>query len=281
MEFDLRTVDSAYYFLLDFMQMKSEDYIMDMAVNCENNFETFWKNHFIFISNRDITGLKFIGFHITGSLDECQDIKRNGIRNLQLVLSEDNIITKMLAKHGIQFDISARTVQCGRNAYRLDHVPKWQIDDIDDKANAISLIAHRVYYDFCVNGFFMNDNIYAYGTNIHERPEFLMHLSKIFPEADDLEDYWSCNSESFKIDFYATLDQLHRFNFELDEHVDIPFDDWMDLNDDMRLKKWILSKAVARAQNELFSEVYLYVKDDISIPPEQIIACTKICKNTE
>ena len=50
----------------------------------------------------------------------------------------------------------------------------------------------------------MNDDIRAYGTRIHERPEFLMTLAKLFPAAKKVEQFWETKAESYKIDFYAT-----------------------------------------------------------------------------
>ena len=32
-----------------------------------------------------------------------------------------------------------------------------------------------------------NDDVYNYGTNIHERPEFLMTLGELFPQAQKLK----------------------------------------------------------------------------------------------
>ena len=40
----------------------------------------------------------------------------------------------------------------------------------------------------------MNDDIRAYGTRIHERPEFLMTLAKLFPAAKKVEQFWETKS---------------------------------------------------------------------------------------
>lgn len=43
------------------------------------------------------------------------------------------------------------------------------------------------------------------------------------------------------------MGQVHRFNFELDEYMDPPYEDWIELNDAMKLKKWMLSHTIDRA----------------------------------
>lgn len=41
MDFDLRICDASYYFVLDFMSMTPDEYIIERIINCENDFETF------------------------------------------------------------------------------------------------------------------------------------------------------------------------------------------------------------------------------------------------
>ena len=64
-------------------------------------------------------------------------------------------------------------------------------------------ISHRVFYDFCVNGFLANENVFNYGTRIEKRPEFLMTLSELLPNAKKIENYWIDHSKSYRINFYA------------------------------------------------------------------------------
>ena len=60
-------------------------------------------------------------------------------------------------------------------------------------------IAHRVFYDYCVNGFLVNDNVFNYGTRIQERPEFLMSLSDLLPDAQKIEQYWETDRKSTRL----------------------------------------------------------------------------------
>ena len=63
---------------------------------------------------------------------------------------------------------------------------------------------------------------------------------------------------------------MYGFNFELDDS-DIGYKVWDVLNDDDKIKKWMLGKAVDRAYDDL-GEAYLYIRDDVVIPPTQIIS---------
>lgn len=275
MDFDLRTCDAAYYFVLDFMGMTPDEYITERIINCENDFETFWCRNIERIKSVDISGLRLMAFHVVGSLDECREIKDNGLMNLQSVLSKETILKKFLEKAGVTFDIPNKLVKCNGNTYDIDY-EKYKghhfLTRIDEK---LDRVAHRVYYDFCVNGFMANDNVFNYGTNIHERPEFLMTLGELFPQAEKVEDFWRTKAKSYRVDFYATVDQVHRFNFELDEYRDPPDEDWFDLDDDMKLKKWMLSHAIDRAHDDLGMTI-LYIKDDVIIPANQIIDITEL-----
>lgn len=275
MDFDLRTCDAAYYFVLDFMGMTPDEYITERIINCENDFETFWSRNIERIKSVDISGLRLMAFHVVGSLDECREIKENGLMNLQSVLSKETILKKLLEKAGVTFDIPNKLVSCNGNTYDIDY-EKYKghhfLVGMDKKLNRV---AHRVYYDFCVNGFMANDNVFNYGTNIHKRPEFLMRLGELFPQAEKVESFWGAKSKSYRVDFYATVDQVHRFNFELDEYRNPPYEEWFDLNDDMKLKKWVLSHAIDRAHDDLGMTI-LHIKDDVIIPANQIIDISEL-----
>ena len=221
MDFDLRTCDAAYYFVLDFMGMTPDEYITERIINCENDFETFWSRNIERIKSVDISGLRLMAFHVVGSLDECREIKENGLMNLQSVLSKETILKKLLEKAGVTFDIPNKLVSYKGNSYDIDY-EKYKgrhfLMGIDEK---LDRVAHRVYYDFCVNGFMANDN------------------------------------------------------FELDEYRDPPYEDWFDLDDDMKLKKWMLSHAIDRAHDDLGMTI-LYIKDDVIIPANQIIDISEL-----
>ena len=205
-----------------------------------------------------------MAFHILGALDECEEIKKNGLKNLQEVLSNDTLLKKKLSEAGIEFDIPRKIMTCNGTPYDIDfdkYKGKLCLSNFEEN---LKNVARRVYYDFSINGFLCNDNVYRYGTKIHKRPEFIIHLRNLFMRAKGLEEYWESHSKSYRIDFYATIGQIKRLTFALDETKNPPFYDWGDLNVDMKIKKWMLSYAIDRANNKL-SEVFIYIKNNVNI----------------
>ncbi len=275
MEFDLRTHKAAHYFVLKFMNMNQSEYTTELITNSKNNFEIFWKRNISRIREIDISTIKVMAFHVLGSLDDCKEIQKKGLMNLQSVLIDDTILSSLLRKSGITFDIENKTVSCNGEVYNIDYEYYRNNDSLTEIEEKLDEVAYRVFYDFCVNGFMLSDDVFNYGTCIHKRPEFLMKLAELFPEIKKLEQYWEQHSKSYRIDFYAKVEQIHRFSFELDEQKDPPYDDWLELDDEMKIKKWMLFHAIDRS-HDMLSETYLYIKDDVAIPPNQIISYTNI-----
>ena len=277
MDFDLRTCDAAYSFVLDYMGMTSDEYNTERIINCENDFETFWNRNIELIKSVDISELGLMAFHVVGSLDGCREIKETGLMNLQMVLTEETILKRLLERIDITFDIEHRLVNCQGKSYDIDYEKYRNHNFLTGIDKELYHVAHRVYYDFCVNGFIANDDVYNYGTNIHKRPEFLMTLGELFPQAQKVESFWRSKAKSYRVDFFATVDQVHRFTFELDEYRDPPYEDRFDLDDDMKLKKWMLTHAINRADDDLDMTI-LYVKNDVIIPANQIISVNEMIR---
>ena len=274
MEFDLRTCDSALNFIINFMNMTEFEFMTDYMNKSGNDFENFWNRNLDRIKSVDISKLRIMAFHVLASLDNCEEIKKRGIMNLQRVLTSDTILSHILMDNGIVFDIQNKILNYNGKQYDINY-EHYKGRNSTDMEERISKISRRVFDDFFVNGFLANDDIFGYITEIHRRPEFLKDLSELLPEAKKVEEYWRENAKSYRIDFYATIDQTQRFNFSLDELDDPPFEDWIELNDDMKVKKWMLSAAIKRYHDNI-DEEYLYIKDNVTIPPKQIISYTLI-----
>lgn len=266
MYFDLRTRNAACYFVLEFMDMAPNEDLTKLFSKYENDFEKFWKRNADRIAEVNIEDLRIKAFHVVGALDECKEIKSNGLINLQMVLSGNTSFNRLLNKAGITFNIKDKTLECDGTIYDIDYEKYRYRHFLSKTDEKLSKIARRVYDDFGVNGFLVNDDVLNYGTDIHKRPEFLMTLAELFPQALKLENYWRNKSKSYKVDFWVTVDQVHHF-YE-DENGD---QWWAELNDELKFKKWMLSHAMDRAVNGLGGERVLYVRNDVSIPPNQIV----------
>lgn len=275
MNYDIRTCDSACQFVLDFMSMTLDEFKREFSNNCKNNFEQFWRKNFDIIKKVDISNIKIMAFHIVGVLDDCEEIKKNGLKNLQQVLSNNTLLKKKITEFGIEFDIPKKILIYNGKFYDINYDNYKDEMFLSNFENNLSKVSRRIYYDFFINGFLCNDNVYGYGNNIHKRPEFLMTLRNVFKELNELDEFWQNNSKSYRIDFYATIKQIKRFTFELDEIRNPPYEDWLYLNDEMKIKKWMLSHAIDRANNILDIK-FIYIDDNVIISPNQIIKISKL-----
>lgn len=275
MDFDLRTTDSAYYFVLDVLGYTGEQFIDDYIVECNRDYELLWSKHYNQLKHIDSNKIRIWSFHITGSLDHCKDIQEEGLRNLHYALSVDSKMAQMFRKYNLEFDVENKMMYFEGVSYNVDYRKYQNRCNLYGKDEQLSSIAYRLSKDFCVNGFMCNDNFLSYGFDVHIRPEFIIDLVNMFPQLSELDLEWRRNSTSYKVNFFAYIDQLERYNFDLDEYRDPPYDMWYELNDNDKVIKWMLGRAINRAFNEL-GDTYLYVKSNLHIPPEQIDDCEKI-----
>lgn len=264
-EFDIRSLDSAKKFVSEFTGMTEQEYNIEKFDGFDG-FELLWDVLLNRIQAIDISDLRIVAFHITGSLDECKEVKENGLVDLQKVLSNDTTLSRELKKAGVQVDIANKLVSCDNNSYVLD----------TESSGALLFVSNRLLNDYCVNGFFFNDDIFSYGNMVYKRPEFLMNIGELFPKVRSLDELWKRKSKSYKINFYATVEQIAEFTFELSNEFDPPYRDWSILSDDMKIKKWLLSHALERARDNLGTEKFLYIKNGVIIPPEQFISIDEL-----
>ena len=278
MDFDIRTIDAAYYSLLGLLQMTDMEFVQEYYINCESDFMQLWGRHFTQLDQINLSHIRFIGFHITSNWDNCAEIRENGLMDLQKVLSKDTALSRLLRSYNIEFDIAQKVVRSNGQAIDIDYDRILQADYFpqSDYAESVESVAHRIYYDYLINGFYANDNIFGYGTGIHKRPEFFINLVQLFPFLSEAETVWERQSKSYKITYFAYFNQLAPFSFDMNNLNDPPFEDWFDLTEEQRAKKQMLQMAINRAIERLPIVEYMYIKDGTSIPPEQIISYEEI-----
>ncbi len=270
LEFDLRTPDSAFYFVLNLLGIDGQTFTEDYICNCNSDIEQLYDMYYNAIRCVNISDIRIIAFHVTGSLDDCQSIQQRGFLNLKDVLSFDNVVTQFFKKHDLYFDIQNKKMKHGKNIYSIDYEILKSMHHTTKQEESLYRISNRIYYDYCFNGFLHCYDVFSYSIDITKRPEFINDIVGFIPELKPMESEWKKLSKPYRIDFYADVSQVHRFNFELDDS-DIGYKVWDELNDDDKIKKWMLGKAVDRAYDEL-GETYLYIRDDVVIPPTQIIS---------
>lgn len=265
--FDITTPDNAYGFLLDTLGLQPEELIMEYLVECGRNIDVFVERNRHRFDNLNLQDVCFVAFHVTASLDDCKEIKENGIKDLQYVLSHNTMLSRLLKRGDINFDIENRIMYVNGRDYDVDYDHYRGRRLLTPQEECLGSISHRIYYDFCIDGFWNNDDIEGYGTDIHERPEFISKLIKVSPKAKSLDAFWRAKSKPYKVFFYATLDQIHKFTFDLEKNND-PYTE----DEQAIIKDWMLSMAVDQAFDP-GGEHYIYIRDHQHIPPEQIIKC--------
>ena len=263
--FDVTSSDSAYDFLLDTLGLKPDELIMEYLVECDGDVDLFVEKNEYRLEDLCLQDVHFIGFHVTASLDDCNEIKANGIRDLQYVLSHDTMLSRFLKLGGIQFDIENCLMYINGQRFDIDFENFRRKILLSPKEELLDPIAHRIYYDFCLDGYWASDNVEGYGTDIHKRPEFISKLIKIPPKANSLDAYWRSKSKPYKIFFYATLDQIHKFTFGLEKNTDAYNED-----EQKAVKRWMMRVAMQQAF-EPRGDLYIYIADHQHIPVEQII----------
>lgn len=265
--FDITSSDNAYAFLLDTLNFKPEELVTEYLIECGGNIDLFSERNVHRLDGLNLQDVRFVAFHVTASLDDCKEIKKIGIRDLQYVLSHNTTLTKLLNRCDIAFDIEKRLMRVNRRTFDIDYELYRGRISLTPEEKYLHSIAHRIYYDFCLDGFWVNNDIEGYGSDIHERPEFLSTLINISPKAKSLDSFWRAKSKPYKVFFFATLDQIHKFTFDLEKNYD-PYTE----HEQEAVKKWMLKKAVEQAYGAN-NEYYIYIRDYQHIPPEQIIKC--------
>ena len=119
--FDLRTPDSAYNFFFTFFNMSGQEYIEELIINSDNEFEKFWDRNAARVNDISVENIRVWGFHVVGSLDECREIRSQGLRNLQKVLSGDTLLSRILKSNGVFFDVKRHLLFYKGKEYNVDY----------------------------------------------------------------------------------------------------------------------------------------------------------------
>lgn len=269
--FDITSEDAAYDYALKFTGMTGQELINTYVLDSDSNIDIFWNRYFDRFNAVCFDNINVAGFHVTGSLDDCNEIKTNGIFNLQYVLSHDTMLARELKKYGISFDISNRIMYVANVPYSVDYYSYDDVDYRDGLEGKLKSIGHRLYYDYCVDGFLCDKDVKRYGTDIHRRPEFILKLIDFNKDIEKLDKYWKDNSKGYKVYFKVGLEQIHKFTFFSEDNNE-PYSE----DEILVLKKKFLAMALSVAFDDGLSQQIIYIRDDEYIRPEQITKCELI-----
>ena len=216
----------------------------------------------------DWQNVSIIGTHVLGSLDDCSEVKQNGLKGLAEVLAGDTILSRLLRERGIVVDVKNKMLRCGASKYDINYerfCRRYVLDGLDE---ALLHIARRVYADSGLTAFLYTSDPKNYGTDIHLRPEFIGDLARVCLEASKLDLWWKSNSTPYEIDFFATIDQINTITFGLEPSCEYSLGEY----EKESIAKWMFETSLLRSQNRL-AETCLFLKPEACIPSSQFISC--------
>lgn len=266
--YDITNPDAAYEWLYSVLDMKRGDFISDYVLESRNDFDTFFDRHLKEAERLDIDQLELVAIHVTTNGDDCAEIKKNGLKDLQKVLQEETELSMFLKKRGIWFDIPSKIMHIDDKNFDIDYKKYTNWDRMIKQVDALYSIGRKIFYDHQVNGFLFSRDVYDYGT-IHEAPEFLLTLSEFDRDTAGINDVWAAASKPYVIKYRAKITEFEYYTFYegQEDYLQDYHNGWIGL------KKTLFQKAARGAFSELSSDVYAYMKPGRIIEPARIIEC--------
>lgn len=266
MYYDITTPDTAYDWIYDTLQIRQGQFIEDYILKCNNDIDLFCEMYQEQISKMNIDELEIVAFHVTSNKDDCAFIRKNGIRNLQWVLSNETEMRTLLLENRISFNLAQKQMSVCGYEYSIDYEKYKGKNYATMMDENLEWIAHKIYYDYQINAFFFCKDISQYST-VCEMPEFLYALSKFSNVTQKVAEVWEENQKSYVIKYKASLKDFAYFTFYRNE---------MDCEDDKinnykYIKKQLILLAIQGMNGELSDNVFAYMKSEISISPEDIL----------
>lgn len=266
MYYDITNPDVSYYWLHKTLQIKKDEFIETYIIECHNDFDTFYEKYRSIIDKIDIENLEIVAFQVTSSSNECAEIKKHGLHNLQWVLSNDTTLNRFLKNNNITFDIESKLMYINDIAYDVDYEKYNDLDVISKRKEQLHKIGHKIYYDFQINAFLFCKDIYDYST-IHEAPEFLYTLSLLNKATKEIDLKWKNICKPYVVKFKSKLKDFAYFTFygSEREYIKDRQDNWSDL------RRLLILRAVESAFSDSSSQIFAYMKPNTVIKPENII----------
>lgn len=268
--FNITTHEKAKEFLSSFLNIASEkidDYILNNTKDYD--VDNFLETYNIDLQKIHIENMQLTVQHVTTNDDKCGSLEKFGLLNLQQSLTMETTLKKYLDRFNIHFDISNKWIFC--NGTKID-IP-YKSNDInhpsDSQKHRICRVAHKIYYDYQISGFFSMENETDYGGRVHERPEFLHNLKELF-KSSLIEDTWKKSVKPYLITFKASLDSFAWFSFYGEKYE--YEDDYLRKEEQI---KWLIKKALCviwdMSYYDSSPEIFAYMKPEVIIPPSDFL----------
>lgn len=266
--FDITNPDASYDWIHEVLHLKQGELIKKYCIDCYNDFELFYEMFLPEINSIDIENMSIIAFQVTSNNNECAEIKKNGLHNLQWVLNNDTSLNSFLHQKGIDFNVKERIMYIGTNGYDVNYDNYIESNCVSIKKDCAEKIGHKLYYDYQINAFLFCEDINSYST-IHKAPEFLLTLSSFNKNTQGVDYQWEKITKPYVVKFKSKLKNFAYFtfyNWEYEYILDSQ-NDWIEL------RKNLLLKAIKSAFSDSVSEIIAYMKPETIISPDDILEC--------
>lgn len=262
MIYDIGTKESAFEFIKSFLNLEWDEFMYEYEK--EGDIDKFCKNLEVYFDGLNVEDLKYRGFHVTTNCDDSKEIRKYGLRDLQIVLTENTNLKKFLQDYGIKFDISGKILLYNEEQIDIDFEKDIGAGAyMTNKEKAIKAISNKIYNDYQVDAFFSIDEMVSYGSVLEKYPEFLNTLAKLIPKFNSAQDLWEKQSKHHVISFKADFNQLSMYPHYQNEY---------ECNDDINnivFKKICINNAIKRCTGYSVG-MLLIVKRGVIIAPGQI-----------
>ena len=122
MYYDITNPNTSYYWLHRVLQIKMHEFIEKYIIECHNDFDTFYEKYRSIIDKIDIENMEIVAFQVTSCSDECAEIKKYGLHNLQWVLSNDTNLNRFLKNNSISVYCKIELPKVADGNWRMLHL---------------------------------------------------------------------------------------------------------------------------------------------------------------
>ncbi len=260
--FDIANKDNALEFLSQFTGISKEniiEFINDNIIQtdfCTDatkvNVNNLCRTFNIQLEDLDTKNVLLCAIHYTSNFDQCQSIKKFGLRDLQFALSHNTPLNNFLNTFGINFNIEKKSMIANGNEYNIEYV-NYRAD------NPVTHIARKIYYDNQVSCFFYIEDINDYLGCVHLRPEILYNIDELLKT--DLSRKWYKSCKGYGIKFYAKISDFAEYSFP---------------NEGKTIAENLIDMSLSVISDCACGEIFAYLKPDAIIPYDNILEINEI-----
>lgn len=198
--------------------------------------------------------------HVAAMLDE-DSYRNNGLMSLGNLVITQNSFTQFFHSFGITF------VKDSNGQIEMYK---------DNEVIATEYTDHRLKKDQCINGFLLGEQALT-SSNVKQMwhcPELISHISRELLKSNKMEMKWKEQAKPSILSFKVEIDSIDSSTF------------YGSANKQLHEKQeFFVCKAIEFLLHKVthypFDETMIFLKEDVSIPPEDIITITHIDKRND